>query len=633
MNPKLGCCYYPEHWPEDQWQDDARRMVELGLTWVRIGEFAWSRIEPFEKQYKFDWLDRAIDVLASYGLKIIMCTPTATPPRWMLNKHPEMLALDKKGRARGFGSRRHYCFSYIAYRKESADIAEVMAKRYGPHPAVQAWQIDNEYSCHDTARSYSRSAKREFRRWLQQKYSDIDTLNCAWGNVFWSMEYRNFDDIELPNQTVTEANPSHWLDFHRFSSDQVVAYNRAQVEVLRKHTKAPLIHNYMGRIVDFDHFKVGGDLDIASWDSYPLGFLVDRLGADQAWQQRFERQGDPDLQAFHHDLYRSVGRGRWWVMEQQPGPVNWAPNNPAPLDGMVRLWTLEAIAHQAEAVCYFRWRQAPFAQEQMHAGLLRPDSEEAAAFDEVRSTALEIQELKDCKPANTSVALIFDYESCWAWEVQAQGEDFDQFSLCFEFYRGLRRLGLNVDIIPANADISKYQLVLCPGLFAWTEGLLQQIEAHTGLVLMGPRSGSKTVDFHIPQSLPPNIPFMDCKVTHVESFAQGCERQLEQGGEVRSWFEALESTEQVVEKSVDGAPVIIRRANHIYLAAWPDEQAMVRILEDLCQELSINVKRLPEGVRQRRTGSHTFLFNHNAESVDFDGDLLAPASVKIEPIV
>ena len=154
----------------------------------------------------------------------------------------------------------------------------------------------------------------------------------------------------------------------------MAAFNRAQVEIIRARSDAPVAHNYMGRETAFDHFAVGADLDIASWDSYPLGVLEDSAGAAPERQRRYMRQGAPDFQAFHDDLYRAVGRGRWWVMEQQPGPVNWAPCNPAPLPRMVRLWTWEAFAHGAEAVLLFRWRQAPFAQEQMHAGLLRPDS-------------------------------------------------------------------------------------------------------------------------------------------------------------------------------------------------------------------------------------------------------------------
>jgi len=370
MKRSLGTCYYPEHWPEDIWADDARRMVELGLTWVlRIGEFAWSRLEPKPERFELGWLDRAIETLGAAGLKVVLGTPTATPPRWMLDRHPDMLAVDIEGRPRRFGSRRHYCFSHRGYRAEAVRITEILARRYGKNPHIAAWQTDNEYGCHDTTLSYSDAARNAFRDWLAQRYKTVDALNAAWGNVFWSMEYARFDQIDLPNLTVTEANPAHWLAFRRFTSDQVVAFNRAQTEILRAHTDAPITHNYMGRITDFDHFRVGEDLDFASWDSYPLGFLEDRVGAPPEWQRRFAGQGDPDFQAFHHDLYRAVGKGRWWVMEQQPGPVNWAPHNPAPAPGMVRLWSWEAFAHGAEAVCYFRWRQAPFAQEQMHSGL------------------------------------------------------------------------------------------------------------------------------------------------------------------------------------------------------------------------------------------------------------------------
>jgi len=397
-----------------------------------------------------------------------------------------MLAVDASGHPRKFGSRRHYCFSHRAYRDESVRIAKLMAQRYADNEHIVAWQIDNEYSCHDTVISYSEAASEGFQAWLQDKYQNIEALNEAWGNVFWSMEYRRFDEIALPNLTVTEPNPSHCLDFRRYSSDQVVDYNRAQVDAIRAHTDVPLIHNYMGRIVDFDHYKVGDDLDIASWDSYPLGFLVDRSGASDEWKKRFERQGDPDFQAFHHDLYRAVGRGRWWVMEQQPGPVNWAPNNPAPLPGMVRLWTLEAIAHEAEAVCYFRWRQAPFAQEQMHAGLLRPDSQPAAVYPEIEAVAQELLALGEVETEKAKVGLIFDYESCWAWEVQPQGEDFDNFALALEFYRGLRRLGLSVDVLaPTVADLSGYELLLAPGLMSWPEGLLNKLRAFEGLAVLG----------------------------------------------------------------------------------------------------------------------------------------------------
>ncbi|MCU0907919.1 MAG: beta-galactosidase, partial [Rhodobacteraceae bacterium] len=266
----LGVCYYPEHWPEDWWPTDAARMREAGITWVRIGEFAWSRrIEPRPGAFDWGWLDRAIAILGAAGLKVVLGTPTATPPKWVLDRHPDMLAVDAQGRPRGFGSRRHYCFSHAGYRAECRRIVTALAERYGRNPHVAAWQTDNEYGCHDTTVSYSAAALHAFRDWLAQRYQSPDALNRAWGNVFWSMEYASFDDVGLPNLTVTEPNPAHTMDFRRFSSDQVVSFNRLQTDILRRHTDAPLIHNYMGRITDFDHWAVGADLDVASWDSYP----------------------------------------------------------------------------------------------------------------------------------------------------------------------------------------------------------------------------------------------------------------------------------------------------------------------------------------------------------------------------
>ena len=271
MKRTLGVCYYPEHWTEDRWAIDAAQMIEAGLTWVRVGEFAWSRLEPSPGDLQLDWLERAINVLGDAGLKVILGTPTATPPRWMLDKHPDMLAVDAEGRTRGFGSRRHYCFSHEGFIAESRRITEILANRFARNPHIQAWQTDNEYGCHETTVSYSDAAKRAFQDWCAQTYQSPDALNRAWGNIFWSMEYDSFDQIGLPNLTVTEPNPSHVLAFRRFSSDQVVRFNRVQTDVLRAHTDVPLIHNYMGRVTDFDHYDVGADLDIASWDSYPIG--------------------------------------------------------------------------------------------------------------------------------------------------------------------------------------------------------------------------------------------------------------------------------------------------------------------------------------------------------------------------
>ncbi|MEL7219166.1 MAG: beta-galactosidase, partial [Pseudomonadota bacterium] len=542
----LGCCYFPEHWPEDQWADDARRMAEMGLRLVRIGEFAWSRIEPEPGRFDWDWLDRAIETLHAAGLEIMLCTPTATPPKWLVDRMPEMVAIDENGRPRGFGSRRHYCFSHRGYRSECVRIARALAERYGAHPAIKAWQVDNEYGCHDTVLSFSESAAAAFRQWLAQRYDTVGTLNTAWGNVFWSMEYRSFEEIDPPHLTVTEANPAHWLDYRRFASDEVASFNREQVEVLREYSPGrDITHNFMGFFTEFDHHAVGRDLDVATWDSYPLGFLEQFWFSDEEKNQ-YLRQGHPDIAAFHHDLYRGCSKGRWGIIEQQPGPVNWARYNPAPLPGIVKLWTLEAMAHGAEFTSYFRWRQAPFAQEQMHAGLLRPDSKDAPAANEVREAAQLIKDLGPQEAKQAPVAIVFSYEAAWACCIQPQGQSFRYLELVYEWYSAARKLGLNVDIIAPGIEVLDYKIVLVPTLPIvpddFIDPALIYLENEGAKCLFGPRSGSKTQSFQIPQGLPPDelYSFFPLTVSRVESLRDGAELQGE-GWTIPRWFEHVET--------------------------------------------------------------------------------------------
>lgn len=628
MKRTLGVCYYPEHWPEKVWAADAKRMADIGLSWVRIGEFAWSRLESTPGDLQSGWLDRAIETLAAEGLKVVLGTPTATPPRWMLTKHPDMLAVDENGNPRKFGSRRHYCFSHEGFRKECVRIATLLGKRYGKNPHVAAWQIDNEYGCHNTAISYSKAAEAAFRTWLSDRYGSVKKLNRAWGNVFWSMEYGDFDEIDLPNMTVTQTNPAHVMAFRRFTSDQVVAFNSAQVEVLRQHTEAPLIHNYMGRILEFDHYEVGKDLDIASWDSYPLGFLMDRVPASDDAKARYLRQGDPDMQAFHHDLYRTVGKGRWWIMEQQPGPVNWAPWNPAPLPGITRLWAWEAFAHGAETVCYFRWRQAPFAQEQMHAGLMRPDGVPATGMTEAAQVAREIADLPDVGTAKADVTLVFDYPSQWAWETLPQGADFDYFELCFSYYRALRRAGLSVDIQPADAAALKgYKLALIPGLAHMDKALKSALSELDVEVIAGPRTAQKSAEMSIALPLGPALPGLDTKVSHVESLPPGTEVQLLSGGSMLRWMETVEDSPDAVERTLDGRIAILRSEKMTYLAGWPSDDLMDEIVAEACMRAGVMRTPVPEGLRVRDTATHRFLFNYSPIDITWQGTRIPAAGV------
>jgi len=590
---KLGVCYYPEHWPSTMWKADAAEMKSLGLSLVRIGEFAWSKLEPKEGDFDFDWLDQAIEILGKAGLKVILGTPSATPPRWVVDKFPDMLAWDEHGRPRGFGSRRHYCFSHEAYKQFAAKMAARLAKRYGNHPALYAWQTDNEYGCHDTIRSYSPRAKKAFQAWLTDKYKSISELNQRWGNVFWSMEYDTFDQVGLPNLTVTEPNPSHKMDFYRFSSDQVVAWNDAQLQAIRAYSDKPIFHNYMGRITEFDHFKLGENMEIATWDTYPLGFLEDRSDRSESFKHKYQATGDPDFQAFHHDIYRAVGRGRWGIMEQQPGPVNWAPNNPAPAAGMVRVWTMEAMAHGAEFVAYFRWRQLPFGQEQMHTALKRSDNRPTAVLDEIKLVNEDLKKYKETQKSKTQVGLIFDYESQWAWEVQPQGEEFDYFRLVYDFYCGLRKLGVDVDILPPdNKVIGGYGCVVVPGLFSLDTELIKSLSTYSGELLLGPRTHTKTADFHINTDTVSEIMGLPIKLDYVETIRGTESRHFEGIGTFHRWIE------QLLVNGESGLPILYKDSK-TYLCGWPDESTMVSILTDCLIRAGIEIKPQNDGVRLR----------------------------------
>jgi beta-galactosidase len=623
---QLGVCYYPEHWPETMWSDDARRMKELGITHVRIAEFAWSRMEPRAGVHDWAWLDRAIETLASVGLKIVLGTPTAAPPKWLVDALPDMLPVRADGTVMHYGSRRHYDISSEAYRRECVRITEAMAARYGAHPAIVAWQTDNELACHDTVPSYSNAARARFRAWLARRYETIAQLNERWGNVFWSMEYASFDAIELPQLTPTDLNPIHLLDFRRFMSDEVASFHREQAEVLRRHAPhADVLHNFMGFFTTFDHYKFAshGSIDIAAWDSYPIA-RTEVIALDEEDKARYARTGHPDVSAFDHDRYRGIGKGRFWVMEQEAGPVNWAPWNPVPAPGMVRLWAFEAFAHGAELVSYFRWRQAPFAQEQMHSGLNLPDNTLSPGGREVAQAAQEIAQLGQLAASTRApVALVFDYESQWIFEIQRHAKGFDYQTLAFEYYRTLREMALDVDIVCADADLSAYALVVVPSLAVMSPGFVASIEQSDAQWVIGPRSGSKTHDFAIPAQLPPGAlqSVLPAKVIEVDSLRPTLKPATSLDGVngiALHWREHIETRDgvDVLARFDDGWPAIIANDNVRYAAAWFDAPLHRALLAGAARDAGLAHRHLPQGMRVRRRGDVTFAFNFGPHSAD-----------------
>ena len=323
-----------------------------------------------------------------------------------------------------------------------------------------------------------------------------------------------------------------------------------------------------------------------------------------------------------------MNKGRWWVMEQQPGPVNWAPYNPAPLHGMVRLWSWEAFAHGAEVVSYFRWRQTPFAQEQMHAGLLRPDDIAAEGLAEAQQVADEMAQMPDVESAQAPVALIFDYASDWAWKTLPQGVDFDYFRLVFETYRALRRKGLSVDILPNEpCSFDGYKLVLAPGLATMSDALRDALAHSDATCLIGPRSNLVNDDLGLTVPLGPNLTGLETRVVRVESLPPGTHRLVEGKGAVVHWAETLEGNAHVAIESDDGSAVLVNAGNQHYLAGWPDTTLWDHILTELAQKADLELVSLPEGLRLRDTNAHRFAFNYSLNSVTWQDQEIAPAGV------
>jgi len=360
----LGVYYYPEHWPEDQWERDFSRIEEMGFEFVHIGEFSWAFLEPEEGRFDFAWLDRALEVAAHHHLRVILSTPTPCPPAWMADEHPEIFLVGADGRRREHGSRGNNALADPVYLRYCERIITELARRYGNHPAVWGWQLDNEPSAQQ---DYSPSAQQAFREWLQARYRTVEVLNREWGTAFWSLKYNRFDQVRIPNVIMLYGlNPHAVLDFHRFTADQTARFLNWQAGLLRHHT-APsqwITTNYISNVRSADPRR-STDLDFASFTIYPV--KGDRnLGKDGfrlGWHQGM---------AFAGPFYRNI-KGATGVMELQPGQVNWASVNPQPMPGAVRMWLWHTFAGCASFACTYRFRQPLFGSELYHYGIVGTD--------------------------------------------------------------------------------------------------------------------------------------------------------------------------------------------------------------------------------------------------------------------
>jgi beta-galactosidase len=471
----LGAAWYPEQWPESRMDEDLRLMEAAHITFARVGEFAWSRMEPSEGKFDFDWLDKAIEKAAKHHVAIVLGTPTAAPPAWLTQKYPDVLRVDFNGRRAVHGNRQHFSFTSVRYREFCRQIAGEMAKRFGHNPNVIGWQIDNEYA----ESSYDDYTKEKFQEWLKAKYKTLDSLNEHWTTSYWSQTYFDWSQIPLGEGY---NNPGLRLEWKRFVSDTWASYQKNQVDAIRPlaDSRQFISTNFMGFFEGFDHYVVSQGLTLASWDDY-VGYGHANLDANGST----------------HDLTRGFKRQNFWVMETQPGAVNWADVNNFLNRGEVRAMAWQAIGHGADAVEYWQWRSALSGQEQYHGTLIGADGTPVPLYTEISQLGGEFakagESLRGTAPVS-QVAILYDYDSRWAIDFQEHTDKYDQLGLLQAYHRALRPLTGSIDIVNPHAPLGGYKLVVAPDLNLIPEDLakhLLEYVSNGGQLVLGPRSGMK----------------------------------------------------------------------------------------------------------------------------------------------
>jgi len=518
---ELGVCYYPEHWPETMWEDDYRRMKELGLSVIRVAEFAWSIFEPEEGTFSFELFDRAIDGAHRHGLKVILGTPTATPPAWLTEKYPEVLNATKHGVVYRHGLRRHYNYNSPVYRELCARITRKMAEHYAAHPAVVGWQIDNELNCEVNV-FYSDADHAAFREWTKRKYGTLDALNRAWGTVFWSQTYTDWNQVYLPRPTPGDSpNPHQALDEKRFISDSAISFAKVQADILREVCPGHWVttNGFFGHLDT--HRMTDELLDFISYDSYPTFGTIypddgDRPLLDRKWSLNLSN-------------VRSISPN-FCVMEQQSGAGGWVNRMdiPMPRPGQMRLWTYQSIAHGADSVLYFRWRTATFGSEIYWHGLNdyhnRPNRrlrEAAAIGNEVAKIGSRLAG----KKGRAEVAILHNYDNGWDGELDIWHGPLTGKSL-LEWFKALQYRHIPSDVLELTekttlADLQRYRMLVYPHAAVMTDAqaeLFKQYAAGGGTIVFGARTGYKDEFGHCRLGQPFPGPVADLVGVTVEDY-------------------------------------------------------------------------------------------------------------------
>ncbi|MFE6639156.1 beta-galactosidase [Streptomyces tendae] len=611
-----GGDYNPEQWPEETWPEDIRLMKAAGVNSVTLGVFSWSKLEPRPGVHDFGWLDRLMDLLHEAGIGVVLATPTASPPPWLGHLHPDTLPRDADGRTEWWGGRQHFSHSSTVYRRHAAAITEALAARYASHPALTLWHINNEYCTHD----YGDEAATRFRRWLQDRYGTLDALNTAWGTAFWSQGYGDWAEVAPPRHAHYLRNPGQVLDFRRFTSDMLLECYTAERDIVRRHTPhIPVTTNFMPLWSGQDAWRWAEEEDVVSVDLYPDP--RDPFGAQEG--------------ALVQDMTRSQARGPWMLMEQAAGPVNWrGVNHPKPR-GLNRLWSLQAVARGADAVCYFQWRQSRQGAEKFHSGMVGHAGEHGRTHQEVVELGADLARLGPHVAGGTvgsDIAVLHDWHAWWAADQEARpSARVDHADVLRAWHRALWRGGLTTDFAHPEDDLTPYKAVVVPQLYALTDAAVDNLLAHVrggGTLVCGFLTGVADMDDRIrPGGMDARLRELFGIRTLHEWWPLDADESADcDGFRGTLWSEEIEPDGTASETipyrggELDGLPAVLRKGSAWYLSTLPEPDALRDLLARVAADAGAHpvLDTLPADVEAVRRGDLLFLLHHGRDPVTVD---------------
>jgi beta-galactosidase len=442
------------------WEEDMALMKKAKVNFDSINIFSWSSLEPKPDHYTFEQLDRIMDLLAASGIGADLATATASPPTWMTRLFPAMLPVTKDGRTMTHGSRQHYCPNSIDYRRKAKELIRRIAVRYHSHPALQAWHVNNEYGCH-VSECYCDQCAIEFRAWLRKKYDTLARLNECWSTNFWSQSYGSWDDVLPPRLAPAQNNPGQVLDYKNFMSDSLLSLYILEAGTLRSYSDAPITTNFMAPFKPADYFTWAPHIDFISVDIYPPPYYP------------------PFLTALAFDLTRSLKQKPFVVMEQCPSQVNWMSQNPHKRPGDIRLQSLQSVAHGADGVCYFQWRQSSGGAEKFHSAVVSHSGSDNRIFRQAAQIGEDLSHLKCVVGSRVTarVAIVVDWRNWWAVEYLPGPSDQLQYGEQIGYaYRPFHGLNIAVDFVQPTGDLSHYAVVVAPLLHLLHPGVDKNLE-------------------------------------------------------------------------------------------------------------------------------------------------------------